>query len=171
MKLEQRFDAASEGNLGPIIRWVVLWAIVLAVVGTGVRAVLFPLHYANRVATVVAAQIDPAVLLKKYEWFKDAHAALDAKIANIRTYERRFVDTRTLYGPVAAKWPRDVREQYAIWQSEVSGVVASYNDLAAEYNSQMAKINWRFTNRGDLPAGATDPLPRAYVPYSTGESQ
>lgn len=41
----------------------------------------------------------------------------------------------------------------------------SYNSLAADYNSQMAKFNWRFANKGDLPPGATDPLPREFKPY------
>jgi hypothetical protein len=27
------------------------------------------------------------------------------------------------------------------------------------------KFNWRFTNVGDMPPGATTPLPREYKPY------
>ena len=40
-----------------------------------------------------------------------------------------------------------------------------HNQLCAEYNSAMSKFNYRFTNIGDLPEGATEPLPREYKPY------
>ena len=40
--------------------------------------------------------------------------------------------------------------------------------LAAEYNAQMAKFNWAFTNQGKLPAGATEVLPREFKPYTEG---
>ncbi len=63
------------------------------------------------------------------------------------------------------KWPREDREQYNLWQSEVAGIKASYNTLAAEYNAQMSKMNWRFTNVGELPKGAETPLPREFKPY------
>jgi len=71
-----------------------------------------------------------------------------------------------VYGSAARKeWAREDREQFNVWSSEVAGVKASYNSLAAEYNAQMAKMNWRFTNVGMLPQGATQPLPREYKPY------
>jgi hypothetical protein len=63
------------------------------------------------------------------------------------------------------KWPREDREQYNVWSSEVAGVKASYNSLAAEYNAAMAKFNWRFANAGDLPKGADKPLPREFKTY------
>ena len=50
------------------------------------------------------------------------------------------------------------------WQ-EVSGITAGLNALASEYNAQMAKWNWRFTNVGQLPKGATEALPREFKPY------
>ena len=114
--------------------------------------------FAADAANVVQEQYSPSVLLAKYEWFKDARAALDAKVANIKVYEQRFSQQANDYGADRKAWPRDVREQNAIWQAEVSGVTASYNNLAAEYNAQMAKFNYRFTNVGDLPAGATEPI-------------
>lgn len=53
------------------------------------------------------------------------------------------------------------------WSQEVAGIKASYNSLAAEYNSQMSKFNWQFAEKGKLPPGATDPLPREFKPYVT----
>lgn len=52
------------------------------------------------------------------------------------------------------EWARDDRELHAVLSGELSGIKASYNSLAAEYNSQMSKMNWRFTNIGELPADA-----------------
>ena len=63
------------------------------------------------------------------------------------------------------QWPREDREQFNLWEQEVAGIKASYNMLAADYNAQMAKFNWAFAERGKLPEGATDPLPREYKPY------
>lgn len=124
---------------------------------------------AHRAISVTAAQFDPATMLKRYEWFKDASAQCEKKLADIKVYENRFKQLKSDYGDKPRiEWAREDREQYNLWTSEVAGVEASYNTLAAEYNAAMAKINFRFTNVGDLPAGATSPLPREFKPYSTG---
>jgi hypothetical protein len=117
-------------------------------------------------ADVAQQQFGPQALLDKYEWFKDASAQLDKKQADISVYQKRFKDLQELYAGVPrAQWAREDREQLNIWQSEVAGVTASYNQLAAEYNAQMAKFNYRFANAGALPQGAEKPLPREYKPY------
>jgi two-component SAPR family response regulator len=108
-----------------------------------------------------------STLLKKYEWFKDAAAQLDKKQADIAMYESMVEETKKDYGPDQSKWPRDVRETQSQRKTEMLGVKSSYNSLAAEYNAAMAKINYEFCNVGDLPRGATKPLPRAFKPYET----
>lgn len=117
-------------------------------------------NYANRAVAVAAAEVDPAVLLKKYMWFKDASAALDKKVADIKVYETRVKAIQS-----TPDLTRADKEQMYVWMSEVAGVKASYNTLASEYNAQMSKINWAFCNVGELPKGATTPLPREYKPY------
>lgn len=120
----------------------------------------------SRAQDVAMHELDPGVMLKKYMWFKDASAALDKKLADLKVYSRRLETLDKAYeGQTRGKWARDDREQYSVWSSECAGISASYNDLAAEYNSAMSKINWRFTNVGQLPAGVTEPLPREYKPY------
>ena len=118
-------------------------------------------------ATQVAQEeFGPRAMLRKYEWFKDAAAQLDKKQADIQVYRSRIQNMKEDYEGVKRRnWPRSDREQFNLWRTEVAGVIASYNGLAAEYNSQMAKFNWRFTNRGELPDGATEPLPREFKPY------
>ena len=125
-------------------------------------------HYMGRVVDVASEQLDPALLLKKYEWFKESYAQCDRKRADIEVYKKRLAALKASYGDTPrAKWDRTDKEQYNLWEGEVAGVIASYNDLAAEYNAAMAKINYRFTNVGDLPRGATEPLPREVQPYKT----
>ena len=46
----------------------------------------------------IVNQLSPSKLLEKYEWFKDAAAALDAKVANLSDYERRFKKMKSDYG-------------------------------------------------------------------------
>lgn len=116
--------------------------------------------------TTAQQQFAPSALLKKYEWFKDAAAQCDQKLATLKTYESRFQSLTDSYAGVERRaWDRADKEQWNIWQSEYLGLKASYNDLASQYNSQMSKFNYRFTNVGDLPAGATEPLPREFKPY------
>lgn len=117
-------------------------------------------------ADVAHEEFGPRALLTKYEQFKDMSAALDKKVADISVYDSRAKFMQKGYDTLPRhEWPREDREQYNLWQTEVAGIKASYNTLAAEYNSQMAKFNYRFANVGELPKGATQPLPRKYKPY------
>ena len=111
-------------------------------------------------------EFKPSALLKKYEYYKDASAALDKKVADIGVYTSRILDLKDQYKGVPRKdWARDDREQMSIWQSELAGIKASYNTLASEYNAAMAKFNYAFCNVGELPKGATSPLPREFKTY------
>jgi len=138
-----------------------------------ISLILLPMHGCSAVLGLghsaidtAAAQFDPKVMLKRYEWFKDAAAQLDKKKADIAVYEKRFAQLKADYaGKSRSEWPREDREQANLWSSEVAGITASYNDLAAQYNGAMAKANHAFTNVGDLPRGASTPLPREFKTY------
>lgn len=120
----------------------------------------------NEATQVAKEEFGPRAMLTKYEWFKDAAASLDKKVADIKVYQSRIDSMKADYGNTPRKeWDRTDKEQMSVWQAEVAGVIASFNGLAAEYNAQMAKFNWRFANAGDLPAGATEPLPREFKTY------
>lgn len=139
--------------------------VLLTILGLGSCALGLFSGAAHNAATVVQKEFYPDALLRKYEWFKDASAALDKKMADIGVYQTRLDELRNEYvGVSRGKWPRDDREQFAIWSSEAAGIKASYNQLVAEYNSEMVKFNWRFTNVGDVPQGGK-PLPREYRTY------
>lgn len=139
---------------------LVLLSIAVGVVGYGVG-------WFGEATQVVREEFGPRASLEKYEWFKDAAAQLDKKQADIAVYESRMKAMDATYeGRPRHQWPREDREQHNVWSSEISGVKASYNALAADYNAQMAKFNWAFANVGELPQGADTPLPREFKPYT-----
>ncbi len=141
-----------------------LFALVVLIASLSFSGYVF--GWFSETAKVAQDQFGPQAMLTKYEWFKDASAQLDKKQADIGVYERRFQALRDSYSDAPrAKWARDDREQLNIWQSEVAGIKASYNQLASEYNSQMSKFNYRFANVGGLPQGAEKSLPREYKSY------
>lgn len=139
---------------------IFLAVIILGCLGLGLKVVVLPLWFAGRTVDVVKKELDPQELLRKYEWFKDASAQLDKKIADINVYQAKVSKYEKM-----ENLDRTSREQLMTWDQELAGIKASFNSLAAEYNSNMKKINWRFCNAGDLPEGATEVLPKEFKPY------
>lgn len=117
------------------------------------------------VVAVVKQEANPKELLRKYTWFKETRAALDAKLADLKVYENKNAKFEKL--EEQGRLDRTNREQLMTWQQEQAGIAASYNDLAAEYNAKHAEVQWRFTDVGNLPQGETEIMPRSYAPYIT----
>lgn len=156
----------SKGPTGWFTKIMVLF-VVLSLIGGTAGLVL---GWFGDAANVAQKEFSASALLRKYEWFKDAHAQLDAKRKNIEVMQNRqkaLSDAYLVDGKPTPrnKWSRSDAEQSNQWETEIAGLRANYNDLAAQYNSQMSKFNFRFTNVGDLPAGAAEPLPRNVAPY------
>ena len=155
-------QAAEKGPLNfafKVFFGVLAFSLVVSLIGYG-------LGWFGEAAKVTQDEFGPKAMLSKYEWFKNVSAELEKKQADIAVYGSRIISQNEAYEGVSRKdWPRDEREQRSIWESEVAGVKASYNSLAAEYNAQMAKFNWRFANVGELPQGADIPLPREFKTY------
>lgn len=165
--MEQWKDYERALERGPM---AIAVKIILAifVLGILISVIGYSLGWFGEAARVTKEEFGPRAMLEKYEWFKDAAAQLEKKQADIAVYEGRMTAMNETYkGFERQKWPREDREQYNIWSSEVAGVKTSYNTLAAEYNAQMAKFNWHFANVGELPKGADKPLPREFKPYTT----
>ena len=127
---------------------------------------LFGLNWLSKAVNVVAEQVDPQRLLREYETFKEIHAALTSRRQGIDVLQSRVSTFMQDYEGVSRKdIPRDDRNALTQMRSERAGMVLMFNDLAADYNARMAKVNFRFCNVGDLPQGVTEPLPRNYVLY------
>lgn len=156
--------AADRGPLAVAVKAIFGIAVVCAIIG----GIGYAFGWFGEAAKVAQDEFGPRAALDKYMWLKEAHAQLDKKRADIGVYESRMKAMEESYKDLPRqKWPREDREQYNVWSSEVAGVKASYNDLAAQYNAKMKEVNWRFANQGDLPQGATETLPREYAPYIT----
>lgn len=111
-------------------------------------------------AKTVQKEFAPSALLKKYEAFKDMSAAIDKKRADIEMYREEILSLEQ-----ERNQDKDGRFYLEQRKSELLGIIAMHNQLCADYNEQMSKFNYRFTNRGDLPASNLEPLPREYKPY------
>ncbi len=145
-----------------VFKWLLVIIVAITLLGIFARAV----GWFGRAAAVVSQELDPRVMLDRYMWFKDAAAQLDKLSADIRVYEARGQSLSEQYAGVPrGQWPRDDRQEASLIASEVAGVKAGYNGLAASYNANMAKTNYAFTNVGSLPAGADQVLPREYRAY------
>lgn len=145
-----------------LIAVVLVLVLFIAVLSPMMTLFLRSIGWGNKAVSTVFNEVDPENLLRKYEWFKDAAAQLNKKQADIKVYKARI---KQFDGIERKDMDRADKEQAGLWWSEVAGVIASYNSLAAEYNAQMAKINYSFCNVGQLPKGATEPLPREFAPY------
>lgn len=119
---------------------------------------------ANETASVVNQELGPRALNAKYEWFKDAHASLNSRKATIEMFSGKIKRLEKQYIDVPRNaWSRSDIDSLNQWESERDGTIAAYNNLAAEYNSEMSKFHTSFLNAGMLPAGGT--LPREVAPY------
>lgn len=132
------FSVLTKGFL-----WLAGLVLVIGLIG-------IPLGWFSEATQVAQEEFGPRSALVKYEWFKDASAELEKKKADIALYEDRLASFAQDYGDDRAKWPRDVREQANQARSEYTGVVASFNSLAAEYNANSSKFNWAFAE-GEAP--------------------
>ncbi len=123
--------------------------------------------YLGEAVKVAREEFGPRELLRKYEWFKDAAAQCEAKLATIERLKSQINTISESYGLEVKRpdWSREDKQTINVWQTDLSAAMGSYNSLAGEYNAQMAKFNYRFCNVGELPEGATHPLPREFKPY------
>ena len=140
-------DAAEKGPMAIFMK-VFLLIVVMSVLISGTGYVF---GWFGEAAGVARDEFGPKAALRKYEWFKDAAAQLQAKKKSIEVYEVRAKTLRDDYEGVARKdWDRTDKEQVNQWTVEVAGLKASYNSLAAEYNSASSKFNWS-AFEGDTP--------------------
>lgn len=127
------------------------------IIGITMITFSFVITMCSDTSKVVQKEFSASALLKKYEYFKDLSAGIDKKRAEIDMYKEELSS-----GTVVDKDDKFYREQR---KSELIGIISIHNSLCAEYNSAMAKFNYRFTNVGDLPQSNLEPLPREYKPY------
>lgn len=131
----------------PEIKFIA-WIAAICLIST---IIFVPVRYFNNLSETAYEEFKPSEMLRKYEWFKDAGSVLDAKLKDINVYQSRLDLMIESYDDTKRKdWDRTDKETFNIWSLEVSGIKASYNQLAAEYNSNISKFNWS-SFEGDRP--------------------
>lgn len=146
---------------------------ILAAMITGLMFIVFAFSTVYSMVTgtvnsgirVMKQELSPEALNQKYEWFKNAYAALDSKRSTIKGFEADVLSYEKDFGVDRSKWSRDTISNYNLSRSEYRGIVASYNGLAADYNAEMAKWHTNFVNAGRLPAGGNGEIPREVAVY------
>jgi hypothetical protein len=108
----------------------------------------------------IQKEFAPSAMLKKYEEFKNISGAIDKHRANLEAYQSELDDL-----VLTKDQSQEDKFYYQQRKSEALGILAIHNDLCAQYNVQMSKFNYRFTNVGDLPQSNLEPLPREYKPF------
>jgi len=142
-----------EKNKGPLhLSMKVFVLLVILTIFFGAASYVF--GWFREGAEVMQTELGPKALLKKYVWFKDTAQRLQAQHANIETFEADLQATRGDY-PDLSKAPRDVRESIEQHRAEIRGLKAAFNGLAAEYNANVRKVNWRAMNTESLPSEFT----------------
>lgn len=162
-RVENNITSGPKGALKTVFVGIVL----LMVVGFGINIVGGVLGWFGEAQQVAREEFGPRAILKKYEWFKTAAAELDAKKQGIQVLQTRIDSLRADYeGVPRREWDRIDKQNMNVWYQEVAGMKLSFNNLAAEWNAQISKFNWKpFV--GDLPPGAEETLSKQYAPYIT----
>lgn len=116
-------------------------------------------YFCNDAARTAKREYSASTMLKKYEYFKNLSSAIDKKRADIEMYQAEIMELK--------QNAKDNDDKFEIQQrkSELLGIISIHNSLCSEYNAQMSKFNYRFTNSGDLPETNLTPLPREFKPY------
>jgi hypothetical protein len=105
--------------------------------------------WATEAVGVARDEFGPKAVVRKYEWFKDAWTQLQAREANIRERRTQLAALDDAYkGVPRGQWDRVDKQTWAQISAEISGMVAAYNDLAAEYNANKSKATFNFAEMG-----------------------
>lgn len=147
-KMEKDWGATAEKGMFALFMKVFFLIMAMTIV-IGIGGYVF--GFIGEGAAVVKEEFGPRAALRKYEWFKDASAQLEGKKQTIIVYDNKLKALETSYeGASRREWDRTDKEAMNLWMVEVAGIKASYNRLAAEYNSASSKFNWSYAE-GDEP--------------------
>ncbi|MDI6820715.1 MAG: hypothetical protein QMD65_00865 [Patescibacteria group bacterium] len=111
------------------------------------------------------SDIPQAELKAKYELCKSTSDEITAITVTISSLEKRKVGIENANKKKPqAKWSKKVKADYNLLLSQINSLKAKYDSLSNMYNTEMAKLNWRFTKPDSLPADKIEILPRELEP-------
>ena len=159
--LEKKGEKWTNRFIAKPISTTFMALIVVCMLFLGFKAVGGVFGWFGGAMNVVQTEMAPQVLQKKYEWFKDTAAILGAKQASIAVNDSRLA---VFAGMSRKEMDRTDKQQQAQIMAETAGIRMAYNNLAAEWNAQISKWNWKLVV-GDLPAGASTTLSKTFAAY------
>ena len=145
--------------------------LLLSILTATMIAGILGYRYADEAREVAWQETRPLVLVKKYRFFKELQAALDARQADIHAKKRALtrLEARIAKLDAAGKETESLQEEQSLQEQEVYGLIASYNAMAANYNRRMADVGYQFCNQGQMPQGleGETALRRSFATYKT----
>lgn len=140
-------------------------------IALAISAILFGCRYADEAREVTWQETRPMALMKKYRFFKDLQASIDARQADIEAKKKSLarLEARIARREHAGRDTESLQGEQSLQEQEVYGLIASYNAMAADYNRRMADIGYQFCNRGQMPQGleGETSLKRSFATYKT----
>ncbi len=133
-KFEKKFDAGFSKDKYSIKKYLIYGISLFLLLST----MGYFLGWFSDAASVAKKEFSATAMLKKYEYFKDASQQIIAKKNDIVIYESKI--NRLCTGN---DLDRVSRENCGLYEQELAGLKMSFNSLAAEYNSQSNKFNWK----------------------------
>lgn len=116
-------------------------------------------RYCNDASETVFKETKASTVLVRYEWFKDAYNQLQAKKADIEVQKATIAAMDKKYvGVKPNDWSTADVNNYNTAVQALAGIKMSYNSLAAEYNSNMSKVNYVFCK----PTEGREALPQEF---------
>ena len=160
--MKKQTDDKAEGEILLTIG-IIGFLVLVVVVGVPFA---FAMHWIGGAADVVQHETDPHIMLQKYRLMLTQQNSLEELKTNVGVYQKQLEDIKiNNQGTPRNHWAASDREQYDNIANAVSASKITFNNLAAQYNSEMKDISWAFCNQAQLPDGATVVLNREYVAY------
>lgn len=151
---ERRETRKNIGTVGKIILVSIVAVVVLSVAGIILRAVLLPVHMANKTVDTAYGVVDKVMnadnALSNYEWFKqqyEDYKAIQAKLkkadASITKFEESAGDRD--------KWTFEDKNEHSRLTTISDGIRYQMEDIKAQYNAKSKMLSRNLFKDKNLP--------------------
>lgn len=143
------FNSFPQEDKPSSLLWVGCFGLVFAAL---LASGIWVIGFFGESATVANETFGARATRDKYEWFKSAADAIEAARANILAQKGKIASMSKSYGETPRRsWDRVDKENLALWETELAGMVSAHNNLVARYNAAAKKSTWNFARSSELP--------------------
>lgn len=108
-----------------------------------VIVLIFIIFWVGGLFNVAHEEFSPKAMLHKYEWFKQQHTQMEQIKNMITRTEADAAQFKEDNGKEMSKWDWATKDEWYRLSSVVRGYKEQYNSMAAEYNENSSKFNWK----------------------------